>query len=772
MSMQNPPLDYRPPQFMRHQMAVQEQVPVYNFPFTLQQLVVLKAYAVSQSPEEAAATLGMSKSNVSLTLKNLERTLGLELLHSQSTKGPRGELTPAGHLLLRYTERLLALAADAMRATHDLQEVRTGSIYVAASQTTGVYLMPRLIKRYKERHPDVLVHLQVENTRRCCAAVARGEVNIGIVGGNVPRELEHLLQVRPYMEDEVVLIVGSDHALAGSEEIDRETLAGLKFVSLHRSSTVQGIKASLEQHGIDWKTLRTVMEVNSVEAIKSSVEANLGVAFVSAAAIEKEVELGRLHAIRIRGLPLARTLLCVTDPARYCSKAARALIRELFGLDVQLAPQGCFLPNPRLQHAHNPNLPAHIIPTLHEGRYPGLAGRDDFLGTPHAHPAALDFEDLGSGVPNQALSAADKIPFTLGQLVVFRTMALSGSGAAAALTLSVSQPAISKSLALLEQAFGGPLVVRRTGGGPTRLTEAGQALLPFCSSVLAVAGEALRALNDLRAAHSGRVALAASQTVGTYVVPRLLAAFRARNPGVTVTLQVEQSRRACDAVARGEADCAIIGGDVPEDLAPVLQVTPYANDELVLIVPRHHELAKQGSIALEELYSLPLVSLNQGSSVQLVQEKLLRQHGILWRHLKIDMEFNSVEAIKSAVQYGLGAAFVSSAAIVKEMELGLFRRLDISGVRLSRTLSLVSCPTREPSFAAQKFISDMFAMPGSRGCTGDVSNGGCAPPPVLFRNAAPAPRPWEQRAPREINQALSQLQDGISHLENGNGHTK
>lgn len=50
-------------------------------------------------------------------------------------------------------------------------------------------------ERYKERHPDVLVHLQVENTRRCCAAVARGEVNIGIVGGDVPRELEHLLQV-------------------------------------------------------------------------------------------------------------------------------------------------------------------------------------------------------------------------------------------------------------------------------------------------------------------------------------------------------------------------------------------------------------------------------------------------------------------------------------------------------------------------------------------------------------------------------------------------
>jgi DNA-binding transcriptional LysR family regulator len=124
------------------------------------------------------------------------------------------------------------------------------------------------------------------------------------------------------------------------------------------------------------------------------------------------------------------------------------------------------------------------------------------------------------------------------------------------------------------QAFGGPLVVRKAGAGPTYLTEAGQALLPLCSGMLAVAGEAVRALADLRAAHSGRVALAASQTVGTYIMPRLLAAFRARNPGVTVTLQVDQSRRACDAVARGEADCAIIGGDVPEELTSMLQVLP------------------------------------------------------------------------------------------------------------------------------------------------------------------------------------------------------
>ncbi len=67
------------------------------------------------------------------------------------------------------------------------------------------------------------------------------------------------------------------------------------------------------------------------------------------------------------------------------------------------------------------------------------------------------------------------------------------------------------------------------------------------------------------------------------------------------------------------------------------QVTPYASDELVLIVPRGHELAKRREIGVEELYALSLVSLNQGSSVQCMQEKLLRRHGILWRHLHVEI---------------------------------------------------------------------------------------------------------------------------------------
>ncbi|KAK9831888.1 hypothetical protein WJX81_005804 [Elliptochloris bilobata] len=732
------------------------ELPSYSFPFSLHQLVLLKAYAAADGDcERVAATQGASRASVSQALRRLEKELGTELLEPQACR-PHGPLTAAGLLLLRYTDRLLALAADALASIRDLQDVRTGALYIAASQTVGVYDMPRLIERYKRLHPEVAVHLQVENTRRCCGAVARGEADLALVGGVMPPDLEHLLQAAPYRQDEVaapyrqdevVLIVPGGHALAGAAIVDREALAGLPFVSLHRSSTVAAIHAELEAHGIDWQHLRVIMEVNSVEAIKGAVASGLGAAFVSAAAVRAEVAAGQLAALRIDGLPLRRTLRVITDPVRYCPKATRAFIRETLGLPFA-APgsDGCF-PHYRPEPWQAPTAALGWEAT----RYPALAERaphiSDGLGpgphldAQHGHGTHGGSTRAGAGPANPAAGAEERLPFTLSQLVAFCTLARAGSFRAAALALAVSQPAVSKSLALLEQALGGALVARGAtgaGGSPAWLTEAGTALLPAADAMLATAGEAARALHDLRAAHAGRVALGASQTVGTYLMPRLLAAFRSRNPGIEVTLQVEQSRRVCGALAHGQVDCAIIGGEVPEELRQCLAAEPFAQDELALVVPAGHALAARGAVDVAELYALALVSLNRGSTVQAVQEATLRRHGILWRHLNVTMEFNSVEAIKGAVQHGLGAAFVSTAAIAKELELRLLARVDIRGVRLTRTLSLVTCPARAASmsFAARKFLADV--------CTSAATpkNGSG----LLFRTTMAAVPPWAERA--------------------------
>ena len=245
--------------------------------------------------------------------------------------------------------------------------MRTGEVYLAASQTTGVYVLPKLIGEFKAAHPGVALQLAVENTRRCCAAVARGEADIALVGGEVPADLARLLRVEEYAEDEVVLILPPGHEAAkraakeqeeqeeeerakasssesGSSErgpavatcgsIDVSELPSLRYVSLHKSSTVQAIHTRLEAAGLDWRSLPVVLEVNSVEAIKGAVEAGLGAAFVSAAAVAKEARIGSLCALRVRGAELTRKLLCVTDPERYLPRAARQFAVEQCGLAV------------------------------------------------------------------------------------------------------------------------------------------------------------------------------------------------------------------------------------------------------------------------------------------------------------------------------------------------------------------------------------------------------------------------------------------------------
>ena len=547
-------------------------------------------------------------------------------------------LTPAGALLDRYAERLLSLGADALAATRDARELRTGEVYLAASQTTGVYVLPKLIGAFKRAHPGVAMQLAVENTRRCCAAVARGEADIALVGGEVPADLAKLLRIEEYAEDEVVLILPPGHEAAkraqeeqearkpgsSSEEskgavvatcgsIDVSHLPSLRFVSLHKSSTVQAIRARLEAAGLDWRSLPVVLEVNSVEAIKGAVEAGLGAAFVSAAAVAKEARLGSLCALRVRGAELSRKLLCVTDPERYLPRAARQFAVEQCGLAVDdrgfvcgrkeegggskgaggegeagagdggggggssQEPRAAFSGVPAAGCTRYPHL-AGRSPPLSELGGPGSAprgragcptpsgparsvpgmvnGNAPSAGEHSSSPAEAEAAtlDAAAAAPAPPLSRSSlcELPFTLAQLAALQAVARTGSGVAAALTLGVSQPAVSKAIAALEAGLAcGALLKPGRRGGPTSLTEAGAALLPHCERTLAAAREAARALADLGAAEAGSVRLGASQTVGTYVMPRLLAAFRRANPRVTAQLVVDSSSAVCAAVASG-----------------------------------------------------------------------------------------------------------------------------------------------------------------------------------------------------------------------------
>jgi DNA-binding transcriptional LysR family regulator len=298
-----------------------------DLPFTLDQLRILKAIAAEGSFKRAADSLYVSQPAVSLQVQNLERQLDVPLF---DRGGRRAQLTEAGHLLLSYGDRILSLCQETCRAIEDLQNLQGGTLIVGASQTTGTYLLPRMLGQFRQKYPDVAVQLHVHSTRRTAWSVANGQIDLAIIGGEIPPELHDSLEIIPYAEDEMALILPVFHPLARVGQIEKDDLYKLQFIALDSQSTIRKvIDQVLTRCGIDTRRLKIEMELNTIEAIKNAAQAGLGAAFVSISAIEKELQMGVLHRTRIEGVVVNRTLSVIVNPNRYRSKAAEAFTEEI-----------------------------------------------------------------------------------------------------------------------------------------------------------------------------------------------------------------------------------------------------------------------------------------------------------------------------------------------------------------------------------------------------------------------------------------------------------
>ena len=298
-----------------------------DLPFTLDQLKILHAISNEGSFKKAAEKLYISQPAVSLQIQNLERQLNTPLFYRDKRKA---RLTETGQLLIKYCERILSLCDETCRALDELHTLQSGSLIIGASQTTGTYLMPRLIGIFKNKYPQISIELQVYSTRKVSWGVANGNIDLAVVGGEVPQELQKDLRITSYAEDELALILPLSHPFSTLEFIQKEDLYRIRFIALNTQSTIRNvIDNTLIQHGIDSSYLKIEMELNSIEAIKNAVHSGLGAAFVSVSAITKELELGMLHWAKIEGLTMKRTLSILLNPKRYYSNATQIFKEEI-----------------------------------------------------------------------------------------------------------------------------------------------------------------------------------------------------------------------------------------------------------------------------------------------------------------------------------------------------------------------------------------------------------------------------------------------------------
>jgi DNA-binding transcriptional LysR family regulator len=301
-----------------------------HLPFTLEQLLILRAVANAGSFKRAARSLYITQPAVSLQIQNLEKQLKITLF-DRSKK--QIEFTEAGNLLVRYSDRILTLCEQSSRALDYLGELHTGKLIVGASQTTGTYLLPQIIGLFRQRYPNINVQLQINSTRKIAWDTVNRQVDIGIVGGEIPRELQKILDITPYVEDELALILAYSHPFTKLTSINKEDLYDLKFIALDPYSTIRKVVDDvLNKNGIDVTRLTIEMELNSIEAIKNAVQSGLGAAFVSVSAITKELELGLLSWVKIDNVKIQRVLSVILNPNRYKSKASESFNNEILTL--------------------------------------------------------------------------------------------------------------------------------------------------------------------------------------------------------------------------------------------------------------------------------------------------------------------------------------------------------------------------------------------------------------------------------------------------------
>jgi len=299
-------------------------------PFTLQQLRILKAVATEKNFTKAAKLLHLSQPSISKQMKVLEKNLEISLIHREKNKI---SLTETGKIFLQYAERILSLCEESCRSIIDLKNGERGNLTVGASQTIGIYLLPRVVALFAKNYPQVHLKIQVNSTRIIAKNVINKEIDLAVVGGEIPKDLRKNLKVENFLKDEFSLIIAKSHPFTKKKTITKQDLYYLNFITLNANSTIRKfIENILSQNQIETKQLKIILQLNSIEGIKTAVSLGLGAAFVSSSAIEKEIELKKIQILKIENIEMTRQIFLISNLETYKPKAFQFFYNELLRL--------------------------------------------------------------------------------------------------------------------------------------------------------------------------------------------------------------------------------------------------------------------------------------------------------------------------------------------------------------------------------------------------------------------------------------------------------
>ena len=297
------------------------------------------------------------------------------------------------------------------------------------------------------------------------------------------------------------------------------------------------------------------------------------------------------------------------------------------------------------------------------------------------------------------------------RLQVFHTVARLLSFTKAAEVLQMTQPAVTFQIRQLEENFNIRLFDR--SHNRIDLTEAGRIMFDYSEKLFDLYREMESAIREVSGSVSGKLRIGATVAIGDYVLPKLLVAFKQQFPEVNIQLKLAHSANIASMIENSMIDIGIIDTQLDNKLIGTDNIT---YDEIVVVCSASNPIAHDGTITIEQLVKKPLVLLEQTSGINTDFRKYLVEHNLNYDNLNILMELGSIEAIKNAVESGLGISLLPKSALSKELELKTLATIKLQPP-FNNTLCFVYKKQKYPELNIQELMDFAHNFYGSGSAT-------------------------------------------------------
>lgn len=267
---------------------------------------------------KVAKEMYISQPSISQSINELEVELGVKLFDRM---GKKLFLTHEGEVFLNYTRRILNLYDEGVKSIREFTDNKKGKIVIGASTTIGIYILPEIIKDFSSKFRDIEISLIIENTKNIEKLILENKVDFAFVEGEICSD-EILREIE--WKDELIFICGDENELRDLTMVSGKVLEKQKLIMREvGSGTREHTESFLKKNKIKFNTF---LELGNTEAIKRTVEANLGIGCVSHRVVEDQINAGKLFYFRLEEGKIERNLYLIMHKDKFLSNNMKMFI--------------------------------------------------------------------------------------------------------------------------------------------------------------------------------------------------------------------------------------------------------------------------------------------------------------------------------------------------------------------------------------------------------------------------------------------------------------